>query len=292
MKPPVFDYYAPENLDEALALLDKFGGEARVLAGGQSLVPLMNMRLATPPRIIDINRISRLNYIKLDEGYLCLGALTRHRTMEQSQLIRAQCPLLSKAVAFVGHAQVRTRGTVGGSVVHADPAAEYPTVLATLDGEIVAQSIHGYRTIGWEQFFLAPHTVDLQPDEMVVEIRVRVPARPTACAFMELSRRHGDFALVEAAVQIHIDDDGKYDQVRIGLGGVGGAPIRARAAEKLLRGQPADARHVQEAALTVKDNIEPDDDLHGSANYRKQMSSLLVARALEHATQMALKQNT
>jgi CO/xanthine dehydrogenase FAD-binding subunit len=292
MKPPRFDYYAPENLDEALALLDKFGGDARVLAGGQSLVPLMNMRLASPPRIVDINRISLLNYIRLDDGYLCLGALTRHRTMEQSQLIRAQCPLLSKAVAFVGHAQVRTRGTVGGSVVHADPAAEYPTVLATLDGEIVAQSIHGHRTIGWEQFFLAPYTVDLQPDEMVVEIRVRVPARPAACAFMELSRRHGDFALVEAAVQIQIDDDGKCHQVRIGLGGVGGTPVRALAAEELLRGQPADARHVQQAALAVMDNIEPDDDIHGSANYRKQMSSLLVTRALEHAAQMASKQNT
>jgi CO/xanthine dehydrogenase FAD-binding subunit len=292
VKPPLFDYYAPQSLDEALALLDKFGGEARVLAGGQSLVPLMNMRLASPPRIIDINRISLLDYIKLDDDYLCLGALTRHRTMEQSQLIRAHCPLFSKAVAFVGHAQVRTRGTVGGSVAHADPAAEYPTVLATLDGEIVAQSIRGHRTISWERFFLGPYTVDLQPDEMVIEIRVRLPARPAACAFMELSRRHGDFALVEAAVQIQIDDNGKCDQVRIGLGGVGGGPARALAAEELLRGQRVDAPHVQQAALAVLESIEPDGDLHGSANYRKHMSSLLVARALEHAAQIASKQTT
>jgi CO/xanthine dehydrogenase FAD-binding subunit len=293
MKPPVFDYYAPQNLAEALALLEQFGSDARVLAGGQSLVPLMNMRLVTPQRIVDINKISELDYIKVRDDYLCLGALTRHRAIERSEVVGAQCPLLTRAVAFVGHAQVRTRGTIGGSVAHADPAAEYPAILAALDGEIVAQSRRGRRVIGWQEFFLAPYTVDLQPDEIVVEVRLRKPAQPAACAFVELSRRHGDFALVEAAVQLELDENGKCTRVNISLGGVGGAPVKAFTAQELLRGQAPDPRHLREAAFAAAKSIDPPDDLHASANYRKKMSSLLVARALEHAvrTGLASKQN-
>ena len=154
MKPPRFDYYAPQSLDEALALLQKFAGDGRVLAGGQSLVPLMNMRLAAPREIIDINQIAALDFIEERDGFVCLGALTRHRTIERAQLIGVRCPLLSQAVAFVGHPQVRTRGTIGGSVAHGDPAAEYPAVVAALDGEIVVQSVRGQRVMGWQEFFL------------------------------------------------------------------------------------------------------------------------------------------
>ena len=216
MKPSRFDYYAPQSLDEALALLEKFASDARVLAGGQSLVPLMNMRLASPQEIIDINKVASLDYIEEHDGYLCLGALTRHRTIECSPLVAAHCPLLTQAVTFVGHPQVRSRGTIGGSVAHADPAAEYPTVLATLDGMIVAQSVRGRRTIDWQHFFRGPYMVDLQPDEIVVEIRLRTPAQPATGIFSELSRRHGDFALVEAAVQLQIDGGGKCAAVQIG----------------------------------------------------------------------------
>jgi CO/xanthine dehydrogenase FAD-binding subunit len=291
VKPPPFDYFAPRSLDEALALLDEFGGEARVLAGGQSLVPLMNMRLASPRRIIDINRIAQLNYVELKDGYLCLGALTRHRTIEQSPLVAAVCPLLARAASFIGHAQVRTRGTIGGSLSHADPAAEYPAVVAVLDGEIVAQSRRGRRVMSWQEFFLAPYTVDLRPDEMVVEICLPKPAQPVACAFFELSRRQGDFALVEAAAQIQIDSLGKYIQVNIGLGGVGGVPVRALAVERFLQGQTPDVTQIQKAAQMAADGIEPDDDLHASAGYRKKMSSLLVGRALEQATRLASREN-
>jgi CO/xanthine dehydrogenase FAD-binding subunit len=291
MKPPRFDYYAPQSLDEALALLEKFASDARVLAGGQSLVPLMNMRLASPREIIDINKIASLDYIEEHDGYLCLGALTRHRTIERSPLVFERCPLLSQAVAFVGHTQVRSRGTIGGSIAHADPAAEYPTVLATLDGMIVAQSVHGRRTIEWESFFLGPYMVDLQGNEMVVEIRLRTSAEPATGVFSELSRRHGDFALVEAAVQLQIDGGGKCAAVQIGLGGVAGTPVRALAAEQYLHGRIADVARCGEAAALAAENLEPDDDVHGSADYRKRMASLLVARALAQAVERGVKLN-
>lgn len=291
MKPPQFDYYAPETLEEALSLLKKFAGDARVLAGGQSLVPLMNMRLAAPQQIIDVNKIAALDYIEDRDGHLCLGALTRHRTIEGSPLVAASCPLLSGAVRFIGHTQVRTRGTIGGSVAHADPAAEYPTVLATFDGTIVAQSSRGRRTIGWQQFFLGPYTVQLEPDEMIVEIRLRKPVQPAARAFLELSRRHGDFALVEASVQLKVDSAGVCADVQIALGGVGGTPVRARNAEQYFCGRRADGPHCVQAGALAAEKLEPDDDLHASGEYRRRMASLLVARALRQAADVVSTTN-
>jgi CO/xanthine dehydrogenase FAD-binding subunit len=289
MKPPQFDYYAPQGLDEALVLLEKFTGDARILAGGQSLVPLMNMRLASPQEIIDINKITALDYIEEHDGYLCLGALTRHRSIERSPLVSTSCPLLTQAVSFVGHTQVRSRGTIGGSIAHADPAAEYPAVLAVLDGIIVAQSVRGRRLIDWQQFFLGPYTVDLQPDEMVVEIRLRKPVQPTVAAFLELSRRHGDFAIVEAAVQLQMDGAGQCVAVQIAIGGVGGTPVRAKAAEEYLRGRVTDRSQCDQAAALASLDLETEDDLHGSADYRKRMASLLVARALAQAIELGSK---
>jgi CO/xanthine dehydrogenase FAD-binding subunit len=291
MKPPEFDYYAPQGLNEALGLLEKFASDARILAGGQSLVPLMNMRLASPREIIDINKVAALDYIKEHDGFVCLGALTRHRTIERSPLVATYCPLLAQAVAFVGHTQVRSRGTIGGSVAHADPAAEYPAVLAALDGIIMAQSVRGRRAIDWEHFFLGPYMVDLQPDEMVVEICLRRPAQPTATAFLELSRRHGDFALVEAAVQLETNGAGECIKVQIALGGVGGTPVRALAAEQYLHGRVAHVGQCGKVAALAAENLHPDDDLHASANYRKRMAALLVERALAQAIEMAAKPN-
>ena len=291
MKPPPFDYYAPRDVEEALALLERFGSDARVLAGGQSLVPLMNMRLAAPQQIVDINQIASLDYIEEHDGYLCIGALARHRTIEQSPLVAARCPLLSEAVRFIGHTQVRTRGTIGGSMAHADPAAEYPVVLATFDGVIIAQSSRDQRSIGWQQFFLGPYTVDLQPDEMVMEIRLRKPLQPAACAFFELSRRHGDFALVEASVQLEVDSAGACADAQIALGGVGGAPVRATRAEHYLCRRHVNQTHCKQAAALAAEELEPDDDLHASAEYRKQMASLLVTRALTQASKLAVRPN-
>ena len=289
MKPAPFEYYAARSLEEALKLLQEFGSDARVLAGGQSLVPIMNMRLARPQRIIDINHAAELDYLKVEEEILSIGALTRHRTIERSEIVAAACPLLSQAVRFLGHPQVRTRGTVGGSVVHADPAAEYPVVIAALDGEIVVQSVRGQRMVGWRQFFLGHYSVDLEPDEIVVEIRLRRPNCQNACAFIEISRRHGDFAIVETAVQMEQDDTGRCSGVSIALGGVGGTPVRAAAAENSLKGQVPNANVVQRAASLAAQDLEPDDDVHATSQYRKSMASLLVARALERSVRTVVE---
>src|SRR5262245_14746537 len=284
MKPAQFEYYAPQSLDDVLALLTRFGGDARILAGGQSLVPLMNMRLARPQRIVDINRVTALNYIKADGDYLAIGALTRHRTIERSETIRAVCPLLSKAVGFVGHPQVRTRGTIGGSLAHADPAAEYLAVAAALDGEIKLQSARGERTSGWRRFFVSDYTTDTEPDEILVEVRFPLHRKLSACEFVELSRRNGDFALVEAAVQVEFDDRKKFSRVAIGLGGVGGMPLRASLSEQILQGEIPGETIIREAAAAAAENLDPVSDVHASAAYRKRMASLLVFRALERAT--------
>lgn len=281
MKPARFEYYAPQSLDDALALLGRFGDDARILAGGQSLVPLMNMRLARPQRIVDINRIAGLDYIKIDGDYVAIGALTRHRAIERSETVRAACPLLSKAVGFVGHPQVRSRGTIGGSLAHADPAAEYPAVAAALDGEIKLQSARGERIIGWRRFFVSDYTTDAEPDEILVEVRFPLHRGLSACEFVELSRRHGDFALVEAAVQIEFDDSKKFSRVAIGLGGVGGMPLRASLSEEILQCEMPGKAIIRDAAAAAAQNLDPVSDVHASAAYRKRMASLLVFRALE-----------
>jgi aerobic carbon-monoxide dehydrogenase medium subunit len=284
MKPARFEYYAPQSLDEALALLGRFAGDARILAGGQSLVPLMNMRLARPNYIVDINRLAELDYIRINDDYLSIGALTRHRAIEQSQIVLAACPLLSKAVGFVGHPQVRSRGTIGGSLAHADPAAEYPVVAAALDAEIKLRSIRGDRIIGWPHFFVSDYATDVEPDEIVVEVRFPRSRRVSACEFVELSRRHGDFAMVEAAVKIEFDENKRYFRVAIGLGGVGSLPVRASVSEEILQGKLPQKAVIREAASAAIENLDPVSDVHASAGYRKQMVSLLVYRALERAT--------
>lgn len=284
MKPSRFEYYAPQSLDEALALLDRFAGDARILAGGQSLVPLMNMRLARPHRIVDINRLAELDYIRIADDYLSIGALTRHRAIEQSQTVLAACPLLSKAVRFVGHPQVRSRGTIGGSLAHADPAAEYPVVLAALDGEIKLQSARGERIVGWRRFFVSDYATDAEPDEILVEVLFPRSRAVSACEFVELSRRHGDFALVEAAVQIDFNEKKKCARAAIALGGVGGTPLRASLSEEILQGNLPEKDIIHEAASAATENLDPVSDVHASAAYRKQMVSLLVSRALERAT--------
>jgi len=281
MKPAAFEYHAPRSLEEALTLLAEFGSDARVLAGGQSLVPLMNMRLARPERIIDINQVAELDYITADEEFLLFGALTRHRTIERSEVVAGACPILSEAVRLLGHPQVRSRGTIGGSVAHADPAAEYPAVVAALNGEIVVQSLRGRRVLGWQQFFLDHYTVDLEPDELVVEVCLRRPPCPSAGAFLEISRRHGDFALVEAAVQMELNDTARCSSVSIALGGVGATPVRAVAAENSLKGQVPTSELIRQAAALAAQDLEPIDDVHATSSYRKKMAGLLVARALQ-----------
>src|SRR5438105_735300 len=236
MKPPRFDYLAPRSVDEALDLLATHGEDAKVLAGGQSLVPLMNFRLVRPAHLVDLNEIAGLDGIRLENGHLVIGAMTRQRAVETSALVRERCPLLTDAMPQIGHVQIRNRGTIGGSLAHADPASELPAVVAALGGELVLQSARGRRVLTPEQFFVGYLTTAVAPDELLVEVRLPVTPPRTGSAFLEVSRRHGDFALVGVAVTLTVHEAGVCTAGAIALTGVGPTPVVAREAARALGG--------------------------------------------------------
>jgi aerobic carbon-monoxide dehydrogenase medium subunit len=287
MKPPRFEYFDPRSLDEALSLLRARAADAKLLAGGQSLMPLLNFRLARPGALIDLNRLPALDYIREDDGVVRIGALCRQRQVERSPVVAARCPLLQAATRWVGHAAIRTRGTVGGSIAHADPAAEYPAVLAALDGQVVVRSAARERVLGAREFFVTYLTTALEPDEMVTE--VRFPALPpdAAWSFLEFARRHGDFAIAGVACVVVGANAGPCRDARLALCGVGGAPVRARRAEDLLRGAPITDRAIEQAAAAVGDAIDPPSDLHADADYRRHLAVVLTRRALRAAVARA-----
>ena len=282
MKPAPFQYLCPRSVDEAVDQLARHGDDAKVLAGGQSLVPLMNMRLARPRVIIDINRIDALGYLHDDHGVLHVGALTRQRAAERSPVVAARCPLLRDALRLVGHVQIRTRGTIGGSLAHADPAAELTAIFAALDGEITARSARGTRVIAAPDLFVSYLTTSLDPRELLVE--VRIPALPpdAGWSWMEIARRHGDFALAGVGVVL-AGRRGVIAEARIGLVGVGPTPVRAARAERMLNGQAPSEALWAEAADAVRAAVTPDGDIHASAEYRKHVSGVLAQRALREA---------
>ncbi len=282
MKPAPFEYQAPRTAEEAVALLAEHGDEAKVLAGGQSLVPLMNMRLARPAVIVDINGIAALDYITPGPGVLRIGALTRQRTAEASRLVAEQCPLLRDALHLVGHVQIRSRGTIGGSIAHADPSAELPAVLAVLGGEVTVHGPRGTRVISAQDLFVTYLTTALDARELLAE--VRFPALPPGAgwAWLEIARRHGDFALVGVGVVLTARA-GVITEARIGLTGVGPAPVRVRDAERLLAGRAASEALWEEAAAAVRAGAEPDSDIHASAEYRRHVAGVLTRRALRQA---------
>jgi carbon-monoxide dehydrogenase medium subunit len=283
VKPPAFEYHDPVDLSEALNLLAELGDEAKALAGGQSLVPLLNFRLVRPAHLVDLNRIADLAYVRPWNDGIALGAMTRQRTAERDELVRARTPLVRQALAQVGHVHIRNRGTIGGSLAHADPAAELPAVVAALDAELVVRSAVGERVVAPEDFFVSYLTTCVAPTELLAEIRL--PALPprTGTAFLELSRRHGDFALVGVAAAVTLADDGRCQAARIALTGVGPTPVRAHAAEQVLIGQRPGGEAWREAARAATRELEPDSDLHASSTYRKEVAEVLVARALEAA---------
>lgn len=282
MKPAAFEYHAPRTVDEAIGLLTAHGDDAKVLAGGQSLVPLMNMRLARPRVIVDINRTRGLAGLGETRGFLKIGAMVRQRAAEQSALVASRCPLLRDALRWVGHPQIRNRGTVGGSIAHADPAAELPAVLAALGGEVTVHGPKGRRTIRAADLFVTYLTTAIEARELLTEVRVPVLPRGAGWSWMEISRRHGDFALAGVGVVLALRG-GKIADVRVGLTGVGPVPVRAEAAERLLAGQrPSDALW-EDAAAAVRAAIEPDGDLHASAEYRRHVAGVLTVRALREA---------
>jgi len=287
MKPPAFEYFEPTSVDEALALLREYGEEARVLAGGQSLVPLLNFRLARPRYLIDLNRIAALSYIRDQNGGLAIGAMTRQRAAERSELVRGRCPLLWEVMPLIGHFQIRNRGTIGGSLAHADPAAELPAVVTALKGELVAERAGSRRVFSPEQFFVGYLTTALEPDELIAEIRL--PALPprSGWSFLEVSRRHGDFALVGVAAVLTLDGGGVCTHAALVLTGVGPAPVRAEEAARGLVGAKPRPEAFQEAGRKVSERLQPDSDLHASAEYRKHVAGVLTRRALARALERA-----
>ena len=283
MKPAPFEHHAPATVVEAVEMLAQFGDEAKVLAGGQSLVPLLALRLARVEHLIDVNRIPDLAGIAREDGWLSVGALTRQSVAERSSEAATAIPLLSRALPYVGHFQIRNRGTVGGSTVHADPASELPAVAVALDAELVAVGPGGPRTIPAAEFYLSTWTTALAADEVLTS--VRYPIWPGRCGFAveEFARRHGDFAIAGVVCGVQVAPDGLVQRAAIALFGMGSTPVRARGAEAAfvgLRASDADRREVAVAAVQESD---PPDDLHGPASYRRRVATYLTETALDRA---------
>lgn len=283
MKPPAFDYYAPSTVDEALNLASQLGQDAKFIAGGQSLVPMMNFRLVHPAHLIDLNGIAALSYLRIEGGELCIGATTRHREVELSPIIRDGWPLISECMPFVAHVQIRNRGTLGGSLSHADPAAELPAVMTVLEAKFVLRSSRGTRVVPVKDFFIGTLTTATEPGELLTEVRIPALPRATGWAFDELSRRRGDFALVGAAALVHLSPDGRIEWARLVFTGVGERPTRAARTEQALRGQSPTEAAVRAAAEQSSADLTPESDLHASAEYRRDIANVMASRTLMKA---------
>jgi carbon-monoxide dehydrogenase medium subunit len=282
MKPAPVGYHRATSTTDAVSALATIG--AKVLAGGQTLVPLLAMRKARPSILVDINGLSDLDYVRRDGDRLAIGALTRHRTVETSPEVAMAAPLLAEAMRYVGHVTIRNRGTIGGSVAHSDPAAEVPAVLTALDAELVITGSGGVRTVGATEFFVDRFTSVLQPDELLTEIRVPILPAGTVVAVEELARRRGDLAIVAVFLAVTTDGAGRGTDARIAVSGAGAVPLRARAAEAALvgaelGGDTAGAA-VDGAAAAVEAAADGPDDVHAPAGYRREMAAVLTRRAL------------
>jgi CO/xanthine dehydrogenase FAD-binding subunit len=292
MKPPAFDYVAPGTVGEAAALLAQHDGEAKILAGGQSLMPLLNMRLARPGLLVDLGRVSGLDYIREVDGGLAIGAMTTQRTVERSTVVASRNPVLHAAVRYIAHPQIRNRGTIGGSLAHADPAAECPAIALALDAELRVTGSGGAgqeRVIPAADFFVTYLTTALAPTEVLTE--VRFPALPdgTGWSFMEVARRHGDFALAGAVATLALDRSGRCAGARLVLFGVGSTPLRIRATEDALRGEKPSEKLIEQAAEKVAAVVdEPLTDVHASAEYRRHLAGVLARRSLAEAAGRAV----
>jgi len=286
VKPAPFAYHRPATLDEAFDLLDRYGDDGRLLAGGQSLVPALNMRLATPRALIDINRLPGLADIRVTGGGVAMGALARHEAVERSPLVAAQAPLIAAAMPHVGHVAIRTRGTIGGSLALADPAAELPACAVALDATIRAARRGGTRAIPASEFFRGVYTTALEPGEVLTELVV--PLLPTGWRwhFDELARRHGDFALAGIAALAQVEDR-TIHEVRLAFFGVGDTPVRARGAERALAGRRADRAAVKAAQGALDEDLDPSGDVHGSAALRRHLARVLLSRAIARLLETA-----
>jgi carbon-monoxide dehydrogenase medium subunit len=288
MKPAPFEYADPHNLSDVVSLLEKHEGEAKVLSGGQSLMPLLNMRLARPELLIDLAKVPDLDYIREVEGKLAIGAMTRQRSVEFSPLIRERYPLVHAATMHIAHPQNRNQGTVGGSLAHADPAAEYPAMALALDAEFRAFGRAGERVIPASEFFVTYLTTALESNEVLTEVRLPPLSERAGWSFIELARRHGDFALAGVVATIELDGGGRCTEARLVLFGVGSTPIRAGAAESALKGAKPDERLCADVARKASEDLEePLSDVHASAAYRRDLARVLTRRALLEAAARA-----
>ena len=291
MKPAPFRYERPSQVEEATALLAEHGPEAKVLAGGQSLMPLLNMRLARPAVLVDVARIASLDYLRAENGHLEIGAATRARDAELSAEARARCPMLAEALQWVGHVEIRNRGTVCGSLAHADPSAELPMVAVAVDAELVARSSRGTRTIPASEFFVSYLTTALEPDELLTEVRFPVLGPTTGWSFVEFARRHGDYAIVAAATVLDRGPAGACSRARVVLGGVDATPIRATAAEQALVGRPLSPEQFAAAGSQAAAELDPPGDVQASGAYRRKLAAVLVERALAQAADRLPKED-
>jgi len=282
MKPVAFDYHAPVTVEDAIALLTRYGGEAKLLAGGQSLMPLLNFRLSRPAALVDLNAIPGLAYIREEDGVVRLGAMTRQRSIEFSPVVARRLPLLAEATKLVGHLPIRTRGTIGGSLAHADPSAEYPAVLTALDGTVVVRGPRGERALRPAELFQSYLTTSLGSDEILVEVRLPAMAAGAGFAFEEFSRRHGDFAIVGIAAML-VGDGQACAAARLATAGAGPVPMRLRSAEEILERDGLSEAAVEAAARRAAELVEPDSDIHASAAYRRNLTRVLTGRALRRA---------
>jgi aerobic carbon-monoxide dehydrogenase medium subunit len=283
MKPAAFDYYRPRTLDEALSLLALHAGDAKPLAGGQSLIPAMNFRLATPGILVDLNGVHELAYIQTGPDGLRLGAMTRQRAVERSAVVADAAPLLAETMPYIAHAAIRNRGTIGGSLAHADPAAELPAVMLALGARFVVRSSHASRTVDADDFFIGLFATAAEPGELLTEIVIPQRLARTGFAFQEVSRRHGDFALVGAAASVTLDETGKCAAARVALLSVGDRPVLAQRAAAGLIGQAPSIEAIRAAADAAASDIDPPSDIHASAGYRRHLAGVLTKRVLTAA---------
>ncbi len=286
MKLPHVEYEAPKAVSEALGLLAEHLDDASVLAGGQSLIPLLALRLAHPAVLIDINGIDELSGVSATDGWVAIGAMTREYVAEESETVADAVPLLAAALPLIGHEAIRSRGTIGGSLAHADPAAELPAVARALDAEFVVCGQSGERVVPAAEWFEGYLTTSRRPDELLVEVRFPTAGRGTGVSFQEVARRHGDFAIVGLAASLTLSE-GAISDARLAFAGISDVPVRAVDAEDLLVGETPSTELFAEAARLATDDVDPPADLHGSSDYRKKVAAALVRRGLHAAADNA-----
>jgi CO/xanthine dehydrogenase FAD-binding subunit len=288
MKPAPFEYHAPDSVEEALALLNDLGGDAKLLAGGQSLVPAMNFRVVQPSALIDLNRIRELDYLHEDGGCLRIGAMTRERTLEMSPLVAKWSPLLMEAMPHVAHPQIRNRGTLGGSLANADPAAELPVVMLALEARLKVRIEEKERWVDAKDFFSGMFTTDLAPGEMLVEIELPSQRSRTGWSFMEVAPRAGDYALMGVAALVTVDEDGKCISAKLVYLNAGDGPVDAKEAIKALQNESINDRRIEEAAtIASEQEINPFGNIHASPEFQRHLAKVLTKRTLQQATQRA-----